>query len=56
VRNESEGWNASRIVQEALEGIGFGGGHADMAGGIIREADGIDGALLRSRFLTALQA
>lgn len=56
VRNEREGWNASRIVQKALEGIGFGGGHADMAGGVIREVDGIDGVLLRSRFLSALKA
>jgi nanoRNase/pAp phosphatase (c-di-AMP/oligoRNAs hydrolase) len=55
VRNEREGWNASRIVQKALEGIGFGGGHADMAGGIIREPDGIDGPLLRSRFMRALR-
>jgi nanoRNase/pAp phosphatase (c-di-AMP/oligoRNAs hydrolase) len=55
VRNERDGWNASRIVQSALDGIGFGGGHADMAGGIIRDADGIDGPLLHARFLTALQ-
>jgi nanoRNase/pAp phosphatase (c-di-AMP/oligoRNAs hydrolase) len=56
VRNEREDWNASRIVQKALEGIGFGGGHADMAGGIIREVDGIDGPLLRARFLSALRS
>lgn len=55
VRNEREGWNASRIVQAALAGIGFGGGHADMAGGIIRDLDGIDGPLLHARFLTALR-
>jgi len=56
VRNEREGWNASRIVQKALEGIGFGGGHADMAGGIIRELEGVDGPLLRTRFMSALRA
>jgi nanoRNase/pAp phosphatase (c-di-AMP/oligoRNAs hydrolase) len=55
VRNEREGWNASQIVQAALGGIGFGGGHADMAGGIIRELGGIDGPLLRALFLKALQ-
>ncbi len=54
VRNEREGWNASQIVQSALAGIGFGGGHADMAGGIIRDLDGIDGPFLHERFLTAL--
>lgn len=55
VRNEREGWNASQVVQAALGGIGFGGGHADMAGGIIRELGSIDGPLLRSLFLKALQ-
>jgi nanoRNase/pAp phosphatase (c-di-AMP/oligoRNAs hydrolase) len=54
VRSEREGWNASRIVQAALQGIGFGGGHADMAGGVIREPDGVDGGLLRARFREAL--
>ncbi len=56
VRCERDGWSASRIVQAALQGIGFGGGHADMAGGIVREPQGIDGDLLRSRFLEALPA
>lgn len=55
VRNEKEGWNASHIVQAALAGIGFGGGHADMAGGIIRDIHGIDGPFLRARFLKALR-
>jgi len=54
VRSERDTWNASRIVQEALDGIGFGGGHADMAGGIIRDARGIDGAQLHARFRRAL--
>jgi nanoRNase/pAp phosphatase (c-di-AMP/oligoRNAs hydrolase) len=56
VRCEKDGWSASRIVQKALDGIGFGGGHADMAGGIVRDLDGIDGPLLRTRFLNALPA
>jgi nanoRNase/pAp phosphatase (c-di-AMP/oligoRNAs hydrolase) len=55
VRNEREGLNASQVVQAALGGIGFGGGHADMAGGIIRELGGIDGPLLHALFLKALQ-
>ncbi len=54
VRSEREEWNASRVVQEALSGIGFGGGHADMAGGIIRNPDGIDGTELHARFRRAL--
>ncbi|MFI5369829.1 MAG: bifunctional oligoribonuclease/PAP phosphatase NrnA [Spirochaetia bacterium] len=54
VRSEREAWNASRIVQDALSGIGFGGGHSDMAGGIIRDPRTIDGPQLRVRFLRAL--
>ena len=54
VRSEREDWNASRVVQQALSGIGFGGGHADMAGGIIRETGGIDGNGLQARFRTAV--
>lgn len=55
VRSEREAWNASRVVQEALHGIGFGGGHADMAGGIIRDPREIDGQQLHERFRRALQ-
>ena len=54
VRSERETWNASRIVQAALNGIGFGGGHADMAGGIIRGARELDGPALLGRFRRAL--
>lgn len=41
-RNEKREWNAARAVQDALQGIGFGGGHADMAGGIVPDASGFD--------------
>jgi hypothetical protein len=54
VRSEREEWNASRVVQRALHGIGFGGGHADMAGGIIREPGVIDGQHLHSLFRSAI--
>jgi nanoRNase/pAp phosphatase (c-di-AMP/oligoRNAs hydrolase) len=37
LRNEVEALNAAAIVQELLQGIGFGGGHADMAGGIVKD-------------------
>lgn len=55
VRSEREDWNASRVVQAALDGIGFGGGHADMAGGIIRDPREIDGPQLHERFRQVLQ-
>ena len=32
-RSEEPAWNASLIIQNALKGVGFGGGHAHMAGG-----------------------
>ena len=56
VRSEREDWNASRVVQKALDGIGFGGGHADMAGGMIRELAGMDGGVLQARFREVLAA
>jgi nanoRNase/pAp phosphatase (c-di-AMP/oligoRNAs hydrolase) len=37
LRSEMHDWNAAIIVQEILKGIGFGGGHRDMAGGIIKD-------------------
>jgi nanoRNase/pAp phosphatase (c-di-AMP/oligoRNAs hydrolase) len=55
VRSERDAWNASRVVQDALHGIGFGGGHADMAGGIIRDPQRIDGQMLQKRFRQALR-
>jgi nanoRNase/pAp phosphatase (c-di-AMP/oligoRNAs hydrolase) len=36
VRSERPEWNAGLIVRKLLSGIGFGGGHAEMAGGIIK--------------------
>jgi nanoRNase/pAp phosphatase (c-di-AMP/oligoRNAs hydrolase) len=37
VRSEVPRWNAAFIVQEVLQGLGFGGGHSDMAGGMIED-------------------
>lgn len=37
LRSEVSQWNAALIIQDVLKGIGFGGGHADMAGGIIKD-------------------
>jgi nanoRNase/pAp phosphatase (c-di-AMP/oligoRNAs hydrolase) len=54
VRSEREDWNASRVVQAALDGVGFGGGHADMAGGIIRGVPSMDGPALLARFRRVL--
>jgi nanoRNase/pAp phosphatase (c-di-AMP/oligoRNAs hydrolase) len=37
IRSENSKLNAAKIVQELLQGIGFGGGHSDMAGVIIKD-------------------
>jgi len=35
VRSEVPYWNAAAVIQQVLQGTGFGGGHSDMAGGLI---------------------
>lgn len=52
VRSEEGYWNASAILQQVLEGIGFGGGHKDMAGGLVRDLTRFEPELIRRRFLT----
>jgi nanoRNase/pAp phosphatase (c-di-AMP/oligoRNAs hydrolase) len=42
VRSERKEWNAANIIQKLLVGIGFGGGHAEMSGGIIKDTDAFD--------------
>lgn len=37
IRNEKREASAAAIIQDVLKGIGFGGGHADMAGGVIKD-------------------
>ncbi|OQY35989.1 MAG: hypothetical protein B6229_10935 [Spirochaetaceae bacterium 4572_7] len=39
IRNENLDWNASEIIQHITAGIGTGGGHKEMAGGVIYSAD-----------------
>ncbi len=41
-RSEKEGWNAAVVLKELVRGVGIGGGHADMAGGIITEPGRFD--------------
>ena len=53
VRNERPGTNAAAVIQEVLAGIGFGGGHRDMAGGLVRDAAKFDRDLVRARFVAA---
>jgi nanoRNase/pAp phosphatase (c-di-AMP/oligoRNAs hydrolase) len=54
LRNESSEWNCSTIIQAALKGIGFGGGHADMAGGIVNDISLFDERNVHDRFMELL--
>ncbi len=54
IRNERPEWNAALVIQNALQGIGFGGGHADMAGGIIHDASLFDPAEVYALFAREL--
>lgn len=49
-RNEKKEWNAARAIQDALLGMGFGGGHADMAGGIVPDAAKFDPDAVLGKF------
>jgi len=49
MRCEIDALNAANIMRSALDGIGFGGGHADMAGGIIPDAAVFDEASVFAR-------
>ncbi len=54
LRNERAEWNAARIIRDVLDGIGFGGGHADMAGGMIPDVSNFNEKDIRSRFIHEL--
>lgn len=60
VRSEGAGLNAGKIIREALDGIGNGGGHAEMAGGFVpftgsdAEAD-LMVKCIQERFLNVLK-
>jgi len=41
-RSEQPEWNAGVVIRRALEGLGFGGGHPDMAGGVIENPEDFD--------------
>ncbi len=53
MRSERRGVNAAAVIQQALAGIGFGGGHRDMAGGVVRDPSRFDPEEVRRRFLAA---
>lgn len=52
IRNESKRLNASTVLQTVLEDIGFGGGHNDMAGGVIKDISKFDKDNIYERFIS----
>jgi nanoRNase/pAp phosphatase (c-di-AMP/oligoRNAs hydrolase) len=46
VRSENSKWNASLIIQSLLKGIGFGGGHSDLAGGVINNINNFNKTMI----------
>jgi nanoRNase/pAp phosphatase (c-di-AMP/oligoRNAs hydrolase) len=54
LRNENSSWNCSKIIQEVLNGIGFGGGHSDMAGGIIHDISLFNEEQIYDKFMCLL--
>ncbi len=55
IRSENEKLNASQIIQLVLQGIGFGGGHSDMAGGIIKNVELFDEQKIFNSFLSNIE-
>ncbi|MCP4214833.1 MAG: recombinase RecJ, partial [bacterium] len=54
VRSELPKWDASQIIRHVLDGIGAGGGHTDMAGGVVRDPSLFDKDRIYSYFKTTL--
>lgn len=54
LRSEKKEWNAALVLQQVLKGIGFGGGHADMAGGIVNDLSLFDPEEIHIKFLSHL--
>jgi len=55
LRNEGKNWNCNLIIQEVLKGIGFGGGHVEMAGGIITDASLFNEKEIYDKFMKLLK-
>ncbi len=54
LRSEKSDWNAARTIQNVLDGIGFGGGHGDLAGGMIPAGRMFDPDWILNKFRSLL--
>ncbi len=55
LRSERIEWHCASIIHEVLEGIGVGGGHYDIAGGVIEDLNLFDENLIISRLKDTLK-
>lgn len=53
IRNEKSELSAANIIKDALKGIGYGGGHSDMAGGLIKDIKKFDKEKIYNLFIKA---
>ncbi|MFW2487892.1 DHH family phosphoesterase [Clostridium chromiireducens] len=56
IRNEKSKLSAAVVIQKALKGIGFGGGHKDMAGGLIKDVTNFNKEKIYKLFKDILMA
>lgn len=55
IRNEKSELSAAAIIQDVLKGIGFGGGHMDMAGGVIKDISKFKKEEIYNRFVERIK-
>jgi len=55
IRNEKSKLSAADIIKDALKGIGFGGGHTDMAGGIIKDITKLNEEKIYNLFIDKIE-
>ncbi len=55
LRSEEDKWNAADIIRKILDGTGYGGGHSDIAGGIMNDPSNFDEESLLKRILQLLK-
>ena len=56
LRSERPEWNCGIVIQEVLRNIGFGGGHDDMAGGLINDPSLFDKDTIFKKFSAYLRS
>ncbi len=55
LRSEEDRWDAADIIRKILDGTGYGGGHSDIAGGIMNDPSNFDEKICLNRILQLLK-